>query len=117
MMKRIALMLALAATVTVFGGCFAMYDNTKTFLNQPAEGLSEGDMIRTYGAPAYSGTAENQKIYVYKVRDNKFILIVGVYEGYDLAVTCENGQVAEVSRIERPKALTLFGAIPWAETE
>lgn len=98
-------------------GCIGVYNNSKQFLNNPENGMAEGDLIRQYGTPAYSGFVENEKLYTYKVRDNKYMVLVGVYEGYDLVVTCRNGVVTNTRRVERPQAFSLLYPTPWAEAE
>lgn len=120
-MKRFALSAvrcAVAASALLFStACVGVYNNTNQFLNDPKEGMAEGDLIRTYGTPAFTGFAENEKIYTYKVRDTKYIVLVGLYEGYDLVVTCKNGIVTDSQRVKRPEAFTLFQPLPWAVAE
>jgi len=95
-------------------GCVGTYNNSDNFLNPPAIGSEEIAVLKELGAPAFSTTAEDQKVYVYKVRDVKYIILVGLYEGYDLVVVCRDGAVIESKRVPRPKAFTLFNPLPWA---
>lgn len=104
------------ATISM-SGCIGIYNNTDRFLNDPKPGMGEGDLIRTYGTPAFAGFAENEKIYSYKVRDTKYIVLVGIYEGYDLVVTCKNGVVTDTQRVKRPTSLTILQPMPWAVAE
>jgi hypothetical protein len=99
----------------LFPGCVGIYDNTGRFMNPPKEGLTEAELITTYGAPDFTNAVEGgAKMYVYKVRDVKYIILVGVYEGYDLVVTVVGGKVKETKQLPRAKSMTLFQPIPWA---
>jgi hypothetical protein len=114
MMRKL---LTLLTAPLLLAGCIGIHDNTPIFLNPPREGMSEGALIRNYGTPSFAGFAENEKIYTYKVRNNKYIVLVGIYEGYDLVITCKNGTVTAVDRVIRPKTFALFQPLPWAETD
>jgi hypothetical protein len=99
-------------------GCVGIYDNTGRFMSPPKEGLTEAELITTYGAPDFTQTVEGgAKMYVYKVRDTKYIVLVGVYDGHDLVVTVVGGKVKETKQIARAKSLALFQPIPWAVTD
>lgn len=114
---RSALGAALMACGILFvGGCVGINDNTRTFLNPPAPGMLEIDLLTSFGAPHYAGFAENQKVYIYKVRNHKYIVLVGIYEGYDMVVVCDGGEVTEVVKVERPTTFALLQPMPWAET-
>lgn len=115
--RRAAKTAAAVSLLAILTGCIGIYDNRDMFNPAPQSGMSELDMLRAYGAPAFVGYVEDQKVYTYKVRDNKFIILVGVYDGYDLIVTVEGGKVVDSRQIQRPYAMTLFGAVPWAEAE
>lgn len=108
--------MALLATLTFLPGCIGINNNSRTFLNPPSTGMLEIDVLTKYGAPHYAGFAENQKVYIYKVRDHKYIVLVGIYEGYDLVVVCDAGEVTNVVKVERPTTFALFQPLPWAET-
>ena len=102
--------------VLTLTGCIGIYDNRGLFDLPPKEGMEEIEMIRSYGAPDYSDYVEDQKVHVYKVRENRYIILIGLYAGYDLVATCENGVVIDVGRVERPWSFSLFQPVPWAET-
>jgi len=117
-MTRKSLMLAgCAAAALLSSGCIGIYDNTAMFSPGPHKGMEEVDMLRAYGTPSWQGFAEDKKVYTWKVRDNTYIVVAGVYDGYDLVVTVENGEVSEVHKAPRPKAVTVFGPLPWAEAD
>jgi hypothetical protein len=109
-------MFALLAATLLLTGCIGIYDNSDTFFKQPNVGMTESALLQNYGTPSFAGEADGvQKVYTYKVRDHKYIVLVGIYEGYDLVVTCSGGQVLQVDKVMRPKAFTLFNPVPWAE--
>ncbi len=105
----------LAIVAALGAGCVGVYNNRPHFMTEPQIGMSEADLIKRYGTPSFSGFALDQKIYTYKVRDNKYIVLVGLYEGYDLVVVCEGGEVKEIARAPRPTTLTILHPAPWAE--
>lgn len=114
---RAAAMAALAGTGILMAGCIGIYDNTAHFSPGPHKGMDELTLLQNYGTPAWQGFAEDKKVYTWKVRDNMYIVVAGVYDGYDLVVTVENGEVSDVRRAPRPKALAIFSPLPWAEAE
>ncbi|GAB4315279.1 MAG: hypothetical protein Kow0059_07290 [Candidatus Sumerlaeia bacterium] len=95
-------------------GCFGLYDNTDLFLNDPPIGGGEVDMLKNYGTPAFVANTGDRRVYTYKVRNVMYIICVGLYEGYDMAVVVRDGKVEEVKKVERPTAFTLFQPLPWA---
>jgi hypothetical protein len=113
---RLAAVLA-GLAVLPLTGCIGIYNNSNLFQLSPNEGLDEVELLKRYGAPDFSGYVENRQVYVYKVRNNRYIVLFGLYEGYDMVVTCENGVVRNVSRVERPQAFALLNPVPWAETK
>ena len=50
----------------------------------------------------------------YKVRDVQYLVLVGLYKGYDLLVVCRDGRVVESEKITRPNAMTILYPTPWA---
>lgn len=114
MFSKLACLGVIAASA-LLAGCIGQYDNSPIFLNAPKEGMTEGTVLRTYGTPDFAGFAENEKIYTYRVRKNQFIILVGLYEGYDMVVTCKNGEVSSLDKVIRPKTFSLFYPTPWAE--
>lgn len=115
-MKRLAIAAALVlGTALGTTGCIGLYNSTGNFLNNPPDGMDEATMLKTYGKPSFATDVEDSKVYIYEVRDNKYIILVGVYDGYDLIVECRDGRVTETSRVQRPKAFALFQPLPWAE--
>lgn len=112
-MRRLAALLVLAAPL-LLGGCIGIYSNTSKFLNTPREGTTEIELIERYGTPAFSSYVQDRRVYTYKVRDTKYILVAGIYDGYDLVVVCQNGLVTSTSRVERPRALAILNPVPWA---
>ena len=116
-MRIILPLLAALGIMFLSAGCVGVYKNTDVFAIQPHEGMSEVEMLQSFGAPHFSAYVEDQKIYTYKVRDNKYIIAVGVYDGYDMVVTCQNGTVKKVGRVERPRSFSVLFPTPWAETE
>lgn len=108
---------AVVAVLFVLTGCVGIYDNTEMFLNDPPAGMSEVDVIKTYGTPAFISTTGDQKILTYKVRDAKYIVMIGLYDGYDLIVMMRNGSVEETFKVQVPKAFALFSPWNWIVTE
>ncbi len=118
-MRTLSFFLRAAAGLVLAGalsGCVGIYDNSSAFFNPPEPGMAEQAMLEKYGTPAFAMDLENGKrVYTYKVRDNKYIVLVGLYDGYDLVIACEDGEVSKVSRVPRAEAFTLFQPVPWAE--
>ncbi len=117
MISKTRHLLATTVCAVMLAGCIGQYDNSAIFTPGPHEGMDEITLVQTYGTPSWQGFAEDKKLYTWKVRDNTYILVVGVYDGYDLVVTVENGEVSEVTRAPRPKALTILSPLPWAEAD
>lgn len=113
-LMRVILLSALAIALLLNTGCIGIYDNTDLFLNDPAVGSSEVDMLKMYGTPAFATTAEDKKVYTYKVRDVLYIICVGIYKGHDMVVVLRDGDVEEVKKVARPSTFTLFQPLPWA---
>jgi hypothetical protein len=109
--------IAILVGATLLTGCYGTYDNSQLFFNLPKVGTTEGTVLRTYGTPAFAGFAENEKIYTYKVRKNQYIILFGQYEGYDMVVTCKNGEVSSVDKVVRPRTFSLLYPTPWAEEQ
>lgn len=115
---RISLLPALLVVFLPLQGCVGIFDNTEKFLNAPQQGLAEAELLETYGFPDFSATLEGGgKVYGYKVRDVKYIILVGLYEGHDLLVTVEGGVVQGTKRVPRSKSLTILQPVPWAVTD
>lgn len=114
MMRRMALGV-LAAAVLPMTGCVGIYKNSDRFFNLPATDSPENKLMETYGIPDVVTKQEEKTVYGYKVRDNKYIICVGIYDGFDVLVTCEKGKVVGVTKLQRPQTFTLFQPIPWAE--
>jgi|GEM_PF-627293 len=94
--------------------CIGIYDNTENFLNPPDAGTDEIEILNELGTPSFASDVEDKTVYVYKVRDVKYIILIGLYEGYDLVITCRDGVVAETRKVPRPSAFCLFSPVPWA---
>jgi hypothetical protein len=119
MKKMLFKSLALATLVSgsaLLSGCMGFYDNTDTFMNGPETGMGEVEMISKYGTPAFAGDADGTQVYTYKVRDSKFIILVGLFDGYDLVVQCKKGKVVDTKRVERASTFTLFQPNLWGES-
>lgn len=115
--KKAAITLLCSFAVLSLSGCIGIYDNSKLFQPTPQVGMTELEVLKQYGTPSYSGFVGDNAVYTYKIRDNKYIVLFGMYEGYDLVLTCDNGQVVSIDRAERSNAFTLFNPVPWAESE
>ena len=111
--RSVSYMLLLFA-ILILSSCMGFYNNTSNFLNPPGIGTEEINVLKELGTPAFSTIVEDQKVYTYRVRDVKYIILIGLYEGYDLVVICRDGMVVESKRVPRPKAFTLFNPLPWA---
>ena len=98
-------------------GCIGLYDNSPLFLNDPAAGMSEADVIKNYGAPAFATSSGSETIYVYKVRKTRYVVLAGVYEGHDLVVRFNNGVVVETHKVANADALAILQPVPWAVTD
>ncbi len=117
MIRRVMSGLILSSVMLVSSGCIGIYNNSELFLNPVEKGMSEEEILQKYGNPAYSGFAEDKKVYIYEVRNNRYIVAFGQYEGYDLVITCEAGEVIQVDKVQRPESFVLFQPVPWAETD
>ena len=106
-------MLFFLLVMVFLSGCMGFY-NSENFLNPPATGSEEIAVLKELGCPAFSTTVEDQKVYVYRVRNVKYIILVGLYEGYDLVVICRDGMVVDTKKAPRPSTFTLFNPVPWA---
>ena len=104
----------LTLTLITLTSCVGIYDNTKRFMNLPAEGTDELQMIREYGSPDFTTTVEDQKVYTYKVRKVGYYVVVGIYEGYDLMVVCRDGRIVESKKIPHHNSFTIFQPVPWS---
>lgn len=116
-LKKSLVATCLVVSLIPLSGCIGIYDNSKLFLPSPQVGMTELDLMKQYGTPNYSGFVDDKKVYIYKVRNNQYIVLFGKYEGYDLVLTCDNGQVIDIDRAERGSAFALFNPVPWADTE
>jgi len=105
--------IAAIAFMLSLSGCVSIYSNSNQFDPAPHVGMTEMDLIQTYGAPDYAGFVEDQKIYVYKVRDSKFIIALGQYNGYDMVITTKGGIIKDTRRLPRGQAVTFLYAAPW----
>lgn len=114
--KKIIPVTLLFITV-IFTGCVGSYNNTHNFLNPPATGDEELSVLKEFGTPSFATTVEDQKIYTFKVRDVKYMVCIGLYEGYDLVVICRDGMVVETKKVPPPKSFSLFYPVPWAVAE
>ena len=108
---------AIGLLATSLAGCIGIYNNSKVFRSKPYLGMTEMEVLQEYGNPGYSGFVEDNKVYIYEVRDNKYIILIGIYEGYDLVVTCNNGEVVDVKEAPRPEAFSFLSPLPWAESD
>ena len=115
--SSIACILGLAILVFSLSGCIGFYGNTTRFLQPPSEGMEEIEMIKQYGEPSFSTVVEDQTVYSYKIRDVKYLVVVGIYKGYDLVIVCLDGRVIEVKKIDRNQSFSLFHPAPWAIEE
>lgn len=107
----------LGLLIVSLSGCVGLYGNTTRFLQPPTEGMEEIEMIKQYGEPSFSTIVEDQKVYCYKVRDVKYLVVVGIYEGYDLVIVCRDGRVIHIKKIDRNRCFSLFQPVPWAIEE
>ena len=110
------LVLALALLVALTG-CVGFYNNSDQFLNPPATGMKELEVLKTYGTPQFASESGGDRILSYKVRDTKYILLFGQYEGYDLIVVFKDGAVVETYKVQIPKVFCLFQPWNWVVTQ
>ncbi len=116
-LRNIGWLLSLAGVLFSLSGCIGFYGNTKRFLQPPTEGMEEIAMIKQFGEPSFCAVVEDQKVYSYKVRDVLYVVLVGIYSGYDLIMVCRDGRVIEVKKMPRNRSFTLFWPIPWTVAE
>jgi hypothetical protein len=115
-----ALLLAVALVVvaTMSTACVGIYDNTTNFDPAPTAGMSEGDMLKKYGAPDFSGFVDAAtKVYIYEVRKTEFYFFIGFYKGHDLVVMVRDGRVVETAEAPRAKVMSILQPTPWAVTD
>ena len=115
--SRLVWLILVGAVLAASTGCVGIYDNTEQFLNDPPPGMVESEVLKTYGTPSFATDTSDGKILTYKVRDAKYIILIGMYSGYDLIVRMENGAVAETYKVSTPKSFALFNPWPWIVTE
>ena len=113
-LRRMGMHIVIVIGLFVLTGCLGFYRNTDNFLNLPDAGEEEIKILNELGIPSFSTMVEDKKIYCYRVRNVKYIILVGIYEGYDLIITCRDGTVVESRRVMRPWTFTLFNPVPWA---
>ncbi len=106
-------LIALAIFAVSLTGCVSTYSNTQRFSQPPHPGMTELAMLQKFGAPDFMGFVEDQKVYVYKVRDSKYIIAVGQYSGRDLIITVKGGVIKSVEDTPRSQSVTFFYAAPW----
>jgi hypothetical protein len=94
-------------------GCVSVRSNSARFDPAPYSGMQELEMIQRCGAPDYAGFVEDEKVYVYKVRQSNFFLFFGQFSGYDLVVTAKGGVVKSTLRIPRSSTTAFFFTAPW----
>lgn len=114
MRRRTLVTGTLMVSLIVLTGCIGIYNNSDVFFNPPETGTSELELLKDFGAPDFAETTREGKVYVYKVRDVKYIILVGIYDGHDMVVVMQDGVVVQTRNVQRPKAFTLFQPIPWA---
>jgi len=115
---RTAVILLGSCALLLASGCIGIYNNSDLFkYSGPQEGMAEIELLEKYGTPSFATDVGTQKVYMYKVRDNMYIILVGLFDGKDLIVTCEEGKVTKVNSVERPKAFSLFQPWNWADTD
>ena len=115
--RRVLGLLGSIGLLVSASGCVGIYDNSEKFLNDPVVGTSEIDVLKTYATPSFATASGDEKIFSYKVRDTKYIVLVGLYDGYDLIVRMQNGAVSEVHKVQRPKTFAIFNPWAWAVTD
>ncbi len=105
--------LSAIAVLVALTGCIGLYNNSEQFLNEPEVGMSEVEVIKTYGTPAFASGVGLDRVLTYKVRDTKYLLVFGQYEGYDLVIVMKDGKVVETQKVPVGKAFALFQPWPW----
>ncbi|MCB2156375.1 hypothetical protein KQI84_15990 [bacterium] len=115
--RRTIQLIAAAVLAISLTGCIGIYDNSELFRPAPHQGMDELAMLQSYGTPTFTTFVEDQKIYTYKVRENMYIILLGIYDGYDLVVVCEDGRVREITKVDPPKRFSLISPVPWSDTE
>ena len=111
--RRTAGFVVAAGLLIALGGCVSSYNNSQRFTLPPHPGMTELEMLQKYGAPDYAGFVEEQKVYIYKVRESGYFIIFGRYSGRDIVVTTKGGVVKKVDELSRGESLTFLYAAPW----
>jgi len=113
MIRRWIQGLVICSLPIALGGCVSVYSNHPRFDPPPSDGMNELEMLRKYGAPAFAGFVEDQKVYVFKIRDSQYLLGFGQFKGYDLVVTCKGGIVKNTERVPRGQTSCFLAPAPW----
>ncbi|MDX2175479.1 MAG: hypothetical protein SF028_03305 [Candidatus Sumerlaeia bacterium] len=112
-MKRTLAGSIAAAALLLSTGCIGTHSNMSQFLNDPAPGAEELNVLQQYGTPAFAAEVDNHNVYTYKVRENNYFIFIGFYDGYDLVVTCRDGRVVDARRVRGPESFALFQPWQW----
>ena len=104
--------LLLAVILSAFG-CVGIRSNKENFLNEPKRGMSELELLQTYGKPDFNAAVEDQKVYVYSVIDEKYMIVIGTSGSYDLVVTCRDGEVVDTKRIKSAQGMSILQPNTW----
>ncbi|MBN1516562.1 hypothetical protein JXA32_08330 [Candidatus Sumerlaeota bacterium] len=102
--------LAIAFSATA---CVGIRSNEGNFLNPPERGISELELLLTYGKPDFTAAVEDQKVYIYSVVSEKYIIAVGMSGSYDLIVTCRDGEVVDTKRIKSAGGISILQPNTW----
>ena len=101
---KTALIVLLVSTV----GCIGVSSSGDAFLNAPANGMSEIEMIKTYGAPDYTLQSDGTTVHVYNIVDRAHYVLYGYDNSVEMVVICENGKVTETKNTKAGDAMQIL---------
>jgi hypothetical protein len=111
MLNRTFTLLGLAALLIAMSGCVGVYDNSGRFLNDADVGETQADVIKRFGTPSFTTGSGAETVMTYDVRDNKYIILIGMYDGYDMVIVFKDGKVTETRKVQLGTRFALFS--PW----
>jgi hypothetical protein len=103
----------LLVLLTTSFGCIGITKSADMFLNSPSVGMTEIEMVMTYGAPAFSTHNGDTAVYVYKIVDRAYYVVYGYNDDIDMVIVCKGGKVAEVKKVKPASGMTILQPNTW----
>ena len=104
---------ALFSLLLASTGCIGTLKAPDAFLNQPAPGMDEIEMIQTYGMPDYTHTSGDSTVHVYQVNEYYYYIAFGESKEVDMVVLCKDGKVTEVKNVKAGEGMAILQPNTW----